>query len=412
MRIFAINRFYKPDHSATSQLLTDLAEHLAAGGADVHVIASRNLYQGRVRLAGQQTIANVKIHRVWTSNFGRAWLPGRMFDYATFYLSSFFKLWFALRAGDVLVAKTDPPLISVVAAIAAKMRGAVLVNWCQDLFPEVAAATGLTWTTRFGGNVLGKVRNWSLKAAALNVVLHERMAEKLGSLGIDRDSVAVLPNWADRSIKPIAHADNPLRSEWALQDRVVIGYSGNLGRVHMPEIIAELVRSTLDIENLTWLFIGGGHGVDAVKKAAAGSPNVLFKPYQPREKLSASLSVCDAHLVSLNPDCEGLVVPSKLYGALAVGRPVLSLSERDGAVARDVRSLNAGWVLDPKKPDEWRSAVEVIVRELSSGRAATSAASNAEDAGGLALAAWASALSQCDERGTGHAATLTGGPRR
>ena len=363
MRIFAINRFYRPDHSATSQMLTDLAQYLAASGADVHIVTSRGLYEGGQRLGSREYVGGVHVRRIWTSRFGRTWLPGRMCDYATFYLSAFLALVTTLRSGDLLIAKTDPPLISVVAAFACKLKGAVLVNWCQDLFPEVAAALGLKWAAKWPGAALRRLRNWSLKAATLNVAVHERMAEELERAGLTRETIIVLPNWADRDIKPLTHAANTRRSDWRLQDRVVFGYSGNLGRAHMPEKVADLVKRTSDIPGLAWLFIGGGHGYEALKRATAGLDNIFFKPYQPRKDLSATLSVPDIHLVSLDPQCEGFIVPSKLYGVLAAGRPVLFMGDSDGAVARDIRQINAGWVLDPEQPASWRSTVARLLEQ-------------------------------------------------
>ena len=116
MKHIVINRFFYPDHSATSQLLSDLAFHLAEGGHRVCVVASRQRYDDPgARLASRETVEGVGVYRVWTSRFGRRFLPGRAVDYLTFYLSATFRLWWLARRGDVVVVKTDPPLVSVVA---------------------------------------------------------------------------------------------------------------------------------------------------------------------------------------------------------------------------------------------------------------------------------------------------------
>ena len=393
MRIIALNRFYRPDHSATSQMLGDLAEHVAARGHDVTVIASQLRYEGGTLLAKRETLAGVKVRRIATTRFGRSNLAGRAFDYVSFYLSSFFSLLIIGRRGDVLIIKTDPPLITIPATLAARLRGMTTINWCQDLFPEIAGGLGMGWAGGWFGGGLRRLRNRSLRRASLNAVLHERMVERLAGQGLETAKLEVIPNWADRDIRPLASHENPLRKAWGLDDAVVIGYSGNLGRAHMPEAIARLVAGTAHIDGLVWLFIGGGAGLETVRRAASGAGNVLFKPYQDRAALSESLSAPDIHLVSLDPECEGAIVPSKVYGVRAAGRPVLFLGAIDGATARDLAQCNAGWVLDPDKPETWAPLLARLVDDHRQGiRAPMSPAWRTGWSSTAALARWARVL--------------------
>ncbi|WP_370337821.1 glycosyltransferase family 4 protein [Parvularcula marina] len=364
MRIIAANRFYRPDHSATSQILTDLAEALVRDGHEVTVITSRLGYEDAAAdLPKRETLDGVEVIRVWSTKLGRAGVFGRMLDYLTYYLSAFLALINVVRKGDVLIAKTDPPMISVAAGLVSKMKGARLVNWCQDLFPEVAGALGMSWANGPLGRSLVWLRNRSLKGAALNVVLNENMKEHLIAEGMPEPNISVLSNWCDARIRPVPEAENELRREWDLEDKTVIAYSGNLGRAHLPPQIAELIQRTRHIEGLAWLFIGGGKGADEVRRAAASEEGgtVLFKPYQPLERLSESLSVADIHLISLAPECEGLIMPSKYYGVLAVDRPVLFLGSPDGAIARDLREHGHGVAIDHEAPESWRAAVEELL---------------------------------------------------
>src|SRR5438552_3038149 len=160
-RVVFVNRYFHPDHSATSQMVSDLAFYLASRGWNVGVITSRLSYDdARARLAPRENVRGVDVRRVWSSRFGRAFLPGRAVDYATFYCSAFFAI---RRERDaIVVALTDPPLISVVAALASHR----IVNWLQDLFPEVANALGIR-APRF----LRRVRDWSLRRARMNVAI-------------------------------------------------------------------------------------------------------------------------------------------------------------------------------------------------------------------------------------------------
>lgn len=144
-RLIFLNRFFSPDHSATSQILSDLAFHFARLGAEVHVITSQQLYDApRTNLAKQEKVRNVHVHRVPTTVFGRSALWGRGFDYASYYWSMWRCARSLVRRGDILIAKTDPPFTSVFAVRIAQQANAQLVNWLQDIYPETAAELGGT----------------------------------------------------------------------------------------------------------------------------------------------------------------------------------------------------------------------------------------------------------------------------
>ena len=184
-KIVFVNRFFYPDHSATSQMLSDLAFDLAKAGGRVEVITSRLRYDDpAAQLPSFEVIQGVSVHRVWTSRFGRGGLVKRSLDYLTFYITAAYKLWQRTDSSTIVVAKTDPPLFSIVAAPIARLRGAKLINWLQDLFPEVAAALGVKFICWPILNVLRSLRNWTLRSAHMNIVIGELMKERLVSQGI------------------------------------------------------------------------------------------------------------------------------------------------------------------------------------------------------------------------------------
>ncbi len=344
-RIVAVNRFYWPDHAATSQILADLTKFLAARGWEVRVVTSRTRYaDGADRLFARQEKDGVGIRRVWTTQMGRARLAGRALDYLTFYVSAGAALLREVRRNDVLLVTTDPPLFAVVAAAVARLKRAPLVTWNHDVFPEVAGALGLRWADGPLGRALVRLRNRALGGAALNVALSDAMAARLEASGVDAARLRVVPNWSDTGIHPVPRGENRLRREWGLEDGFVIGYSGNLGRAHMPEKVVELVRRTLDLPGLCWLFIGGGAGMRRIRALIeeTGAANIRLRPYQRREDLSQSLSAPDLHLAALDPGCEGLIVPSKISGILRAGRPVIYLGDPQGALARDIVGREIG----------------------------------------------------------------------
>lgn len=346
-----VNRFFYPDHSATSQMLGDLAFALAERGRKVTIITSRQRYDDpHARLPARETVDGVEIRRVWTSQFGRRNLIGRAVDYLSFYASAALELGKVAGRGDVIVAKTDPPMLSIVAAPIARLKGARLVNWLQDIFPEVASELGVGRgrLPEMLYGVLTRLRNLSLRRSAMTVAIGERMAERVAAAGVPSARIRVVENWADGAvIHPVAAADNPLRAEWGLGDALVVGYSGNLGRAHDPHTMLDAIVR-LEAEPgpcpVVWLFIGDGPHYDVLRRAIAerGLRSVQFRPYQPRHLLAQSLSLPDVHLVSLRPRLEGLIVPSKFYGVAAAGRPTLFIGDADGEIARTLNRHGCG----------------------------------------------------------------------
>lgn len=371
MRIIFVNRFFYPDHSATSQMLSDLAFGLAERDFDVAVIASRLRYDApKTQLPPRASVNGVRIERIWTSRFGRNHLLFRAIDYLTFYVSVVWALLRTARTGDVIVAMTDPPALSIVAAIVARWRGAHLVNWLQDMFPEVAEVLGGTSrSTKFLFAPVRWLRNGSLRRASANVALGELMAERIKNLGVSPDRTVVLPNWADTaSITNVPSAACGLRAAWNLDRRFVVAHSGNLGRAHDVETLLGAMTVTAGCSgdrDIHWLLVGGGARYERLEyestRRALG--NVTFRPYQPRECLGESLSVADAHIVSLRPALEGLIVPSKFYGIAAVGRPALFIGCDKGEIARLIDRYGCGMTVADGDVDGLVAAVRLLAQD-------------------------------------------------
>jgi glycosyltransferase involved in cell wall biosynthesis len=346
-RLIFVNRFFFPDHSATSQILSDLAFHLASTGREVHVVTSRQLYDApQASLPIYQTINGVQVHRVSSTSFGRNALLGRSLDYLSFYRSLSGKLTELARPSDLLIAETDPPLVSVVAAAAAHRKGAGLINWLQDLYPELAAALSVPFMRGPIAGRLTQLRNRSLRAAEANVVVGELMAQKIKILEGRPARIHVIPNWCDDfQIRPLAQAENPLRQTWDLEGKFVFGYSGNLGRVHEFDTVLTTAECLREEERVVFLMIGGGKRFDQLRNAARArglTRSFRFMPYQDRQMLRFSLGVSDAHWLSLHPKLEGLIVPSKFYGIAAAGRPIVVIGAKDGELARLVCEHDCG----------------------------------------------------------------------
>ena len=199
--------------------------------------------------------------------------------------------------------------------------------------------------------VLALARNASLRSAACNVTIGDLMSQRLLKCGVRADRIEMISNWCnDETIRPQPVDDNPLRLVWGLQDKFVLGYSGNLGRAHEYETLldaAELLKGEPDI---VFLFIGGGHKVeklraDAERLGLAGA--FRFRPYQDASLLPQSLTLPDAHWLSLLPAMEGLIVPSKFFGIAAAGRATLAVTDPAGEIAGLLARHDCGVTVAP-----------------------------------------------------------------
>lgn len=345
-RIILLNRFFYPDESATSQLLSDLAFHLAAHGRQVSVVTSEALQKGSAPLPRREEVEGVSIHRVPTAfSDGRSTFA-RLLAYSSFYPGALQRLLRLTRRGDIIVAKTDPPLISVAAWLVCRLRGARLINWIQDLYPEVAAELGTPIVRGPVGRLLSKVRDRALRFAAANVAIGTRMAERLRKSRVHPDRIAIIPNWSDETlIVPMNPVESASRAEWGLSPRdFVVGYSGNLGKAHEVETIVGAATLLRDCPEIKFLFIGGGRQHDRLEELIAREQltSFIFKPHQPREQLGAALAAADVHWVSLRPELEGLIVPSKAYGILAAARPMIFVGDPNGELSRMIDQHGVG----------------------------------------------------------------------
>jgi colanic acid biosynthesis glycosyl transferase WcaI len=348
LRLLILNQFFYPDHSATSQLMTDLAESLAACGDEVTVVAGRGLYNGGGGLDRCEEYRGVRVERAWATGFGKSSVAGRLCDYLTFYVGAAVKL-FSLPRHEVVMALTTPPLIGLPALAACRLRGMRFVSLVQDVYPDVGIALG---AFRRGGlltRALDLLNRIVLRGADRVIVLGECMREVVASKGVAEDRTDVIHNWADgRKIAPLAEGErNSFAEEQRLAGRFVVLFSGNFGRVNDFSTPLEAARLLKSRQDVLFLFVGDGAKADEIRKFVNdyGLENVRALPYQPRESLRHSLAAGDAHLVTLAPGLAGLSVPSKTYGILAAGRPVLFVGDPASDIARIIRENGCGAVV-------------------------------------------------------------------
>jgi colanic acid biosynthesis glycosyl transferase WcaI len=365
MHVLLLNQPFHPDVVATAQHLWDLARHLEARGHSVSVIASRRFYgSDRGHEKRFEKIGNIEIHRVGGRGVGTRSLRSRLIDFGSFYIAAAWKM-FHIRKPDVIVALTTPPMISLLGVFYKQFAGARLVYYVMDVYPDVAVASRVL---RRGGmleRILRRLTARTVQVADAIIVLGRDMRALLMKRypQARAQKIEVIGPWADASELAVMQRDeNPLLRELGLNRTFNVVYSGNLGIAHDTDTLLAAIEIMANDHELKWIFIGGGKRLEALKERARRDKwgHVMFLGYRERDELAASLNLADVHLVTQLPDFTGLVVPSKLFGIMAVGKPVIMVGPGDSECARIVSESGAGIVVNNGR------AIELVdrLREL------------------------------------------------
>ena len=348
MKILFVNQCYWPDHAATAQILTDLAEELVGRGHEVAVVCSRKPYSGSDHDYPKKECRNgVTIHRVGTPGWGkRIGLGGRLVDSLCCFLGTFWRCTILARP-DAIVTLTSPPMIGVVGRLVQLFKRTAHVHWCMDLFPDIAIVFGVLREKRWITRLTAFMTSRYLRSADAVLVLSRHMAQRIKRYGVTDAKMKIVPVWADgRKLKPVVDHENRFLRDHRLAGRFVLMYSGNLAHGGDIDTLLEALNAFKNDRELMFVLISEGPRFEEFRTycAANGFENVLFLSYQKREDLAHSLSAADLHVITNKKGVEGVREPCKVYGILAVGRPFILIGAE--CVATDfARDYGAGAVV-------------------------------------------------------------------
>jgi colanic acid biosynthesis glycosyl transferase WcaI len=339
MKILLLNAHYWPDLSAaTAQMLTGLGEELARQGHEVRVICGRRKYdEPSVLFPKSEERNGVRITRIWNSALGKGAKWKRAVDFATWLAAAELALLRQPKP-DVVVTLTTPPLLSVLGARYAKRVGARLVPWMMDLNPDEAVAAGWLRQGSPMERFLRKALERSFQQSTAIIALDRFMADRIAAKGVDRRKIHVVAPWAhDKEVKPDPEGSKAFRREHGLTDAFVVMYSGNHSPIHPIQTVVEAVRRlfvnvNVNVkEKIKFVFVGGGTGWEEIRKIKEKEKltNVICLPYQPLNKVGASLGSADLHVVAMGEAFVGLVHPCKVYNLLSLGLPWVGLGPRN-----------------------------------------------------------------------------------
>lgn len=344
--VLVISQVYVPDPASVGQHMHDAAAALVRRGYRVVVYAAANGYEdASVRYSRRETIDGVDVVRLPLSSFGKKALPIRILAGVLFLLQAVLRGLLVGRVACVFVS-TSPPFTGPFGAVLARLKRAALFFWVMDLNPDQLIQTGAIGPRHPAALLFDAGNRMALRRCDGVVVLDRFMAERVNRKVDVSDRTSIIPPWPHEDhVEPVEHADNPFRKAHGLEGKFVVMYSGNHGMTTPVTTLLEAALALRDRERLVFMFIGGGVGKADVRRVIQEHQpgNIIDLPYQPMSQLRYSLSAADLHVVTMVDQAVGCIHPCKVYGAMAVGRPILFIGPRPSHVTDLLDQGDIGW---------------------------------------------------------------------
>jgi glycosyltransferase involved in cell wall biosynthesis len=365
--VLILSQLFYPELVSTGQTLTELAEQLAVSGIDVEVLCGPPTVMAMDKRPPRDAVhRGIRIHRVWGTRFPKLNLAGRVVNQLTFTCSVLMHLLLHRPKKPILVL-TNPPFLAVVCALLRSLRvGAPYIFLIFDVYPDTAVQLGILKDHGIIARLWDRANRFVFKHASAIVVIgrcmHEVISKKAERLGHPLNGeLRAIHIWSDdANIANVKARENPLIDRFGTRGKFVVEYSGNMGRFHDMETIMEAANLLRDVKDIVFLLVGEGHKkrwmMDFAREKKLA--NCQFHTYVPREQLGQLLCLADVGLVSLVQGQEGLSVPSKTFGMMAAGVPIVAVMSDRSEVARVIEEENCGVVI---RPGDSRSLADAIL---------------------------------------------------
>jgi len=359
-RLLFLNRSFYPDVEATGQLLTELCQELA-NDFEVHVICGNPLYRKvkTRKLINKTQYRKVVIWRINNTSLPKKYFISRFINLFSYFILCFFLPLF-LKKMNCIIAETDPPLLAIIAYVYSRIRHGQFIYYSQDVWPHVGIINRRL-TNPLINKILKVVNGFLYKKATRIVVPGRDMKMRLEEENqLSPQKIEVVSNWVDpHQIFPIKRENNIFVKQHSLENKFVVMYSGNIGLSQDLENIVLLADVLKEIKDIFFLLIGEGASKEKLIKMAASLNlnNIKFLTYQEKKDLVFSLNAAHVHLIPLKKGMKGIIVPSKVYGIMASGRPFIAAVDEGSEIDQIVREFHCGLIVKPSNLEELKKAV-------------------------------------------------------
>lgn len=370
-RVLLLSLVFGPDTVSTATMMTQLAHGLQRTGHRVTVLTSmphynpsslvlRNPAYRAKRAVVEGSEDGVRVLRVFMPLKGtRVWR--RALDYAWFHLAT--ALLGVARAGrqDVVLVTSPPITLGLVGYLLAAALGAKLVYDVRELWPDVPVRMGMIKNGLFV-RLTYAIEQFVYRRAAAVTSIARSFIDSLTERGVPREKLHFTPNFVDvETIRPLPKV-NSFSTEHALAEKFVVFYAGNIGLTQGLEVLVDVARALQNDDRVRLVVVGDGAGKASLEAAIDESrlPNVLMLPYQPWERVPETYATADVCISPMRRGFSYDTVPSKIYTAMAAGRPVVAASESDTEAARLLRESEAGMVVEPESAEAMAAAIRQL----------------------------------------------------
>ncbi len=362
MKILLLNLYYPPDTSATAKMAATVVDALSAKH-EVSVLCGRPSYdpseRRNWRLWRSEDTGKARIVRVGSTDFPRFQMRRRVLNYLS-YVALAIPCALFLRC-DVVLAMTDPPFQGIVGALVAMLKGKPYIYNIRDMYPDMAVG-GAIVEPGLLARVWEKLHRWSLRRARRVIVLGEDMRARILAKDVAEACIEIVRDGAEILLPdaPQPALDDEIIRTIRGDDKFVLLHAGNLGFYGAWETLITSVQS-LEQEGIGLVFVGEGAQREHVETLAKKAKNIRFLPFFPANKIPSVLAAPDAHVITVKRGLEGVVVPSKMYGILAAGKPILAVTPGETDAASLGVRFGFAVSADPDKPEEIAKAIRFIL---------------------------------------------------
>jgi glycosyltransferase involved in cell wall biosynthesis len=363
VHLLLLNLYFPPDTSATAIMARTVADALAAKH-EVTVVCGRPSYDPDERrtwkLWQTERHGSLRIIRVGSTDYPRTQMQKRIFNYLSYVLLAVPRSLFL--SCDVVLAMTDPPFEGIVGALVSLLKRKPYVYNIRDLYPDMAVA-GAIVEPGLLARVWEMMHRWALRRATCVVVLGEDMRNRILKKSVDPARVVVIRDGAEiissvATPRLDAEVIRAIRGKF----RFVLLHAGNLGFYGAWNTLLEGARQ-LQADGVSLVFVGDGAQRQALETAAKTIPNVRFLPFFPGSKIPSVLAAADAHLITIKRGLEGVVVPSKMYGILAAGKPIVAVAPNECDVVSLGKQMGFSVAADPDAPEQFVQTIREILHD-------------------------------------------------
>jgi len=359
-KIAIVTQYFFPSQAATSQLMTDLVKGLAEHEIQVNVFTGI-----QSNGSNSESLNSVKIDRAVATIKSSTNIFSKITSSIFFLVGALWYVIFSVPINTPLLIASNPPYAGILGILFNIVHRGKYYFLLQDIFPESAAMSGIMKQNSILYKFFSKLIYLTYKYSEYIIVLSTSMQEFLEKKYPDlKPKIKVIENWAIEDIPVVSKPENNFAQQHKLDEMFTVLYSGNLGRLHDIETITEAAKILKD-EPIKFVFIGDGAKTKIVNQAIENYQlqNILLLPYQPRELLPLSLTACDISLVSLIPGAESIVAPSKLYGMLAAGRGIISISVPNSYIDKLLTNSGCGVNVPPDNPQQLADIIRQLARD-------------------------------------------------